>query len=143
MVTVALVLIGFGFTIGNWLGGPLAAWSLDGATAIFLATLSAIMFVMPFLLANPAGAALGLLLWGAAAFAIVSPVQTRVMQAAEDAPALASSINIGAFNLGNALGAAVGGAIIASGLGYALVPTAGGILALLGLVLVWIDRPHR
>jgi len=52
--------------------------------------------------------AIGLLLWGGAAFAIVPPVQMRVMEAASEAPGLASSINVGAFNLGNALGAAVG-----------------------------------
>ena len=141
LVTLALVLIGVGFTIGNWLGGRLAAWSLDGATVIFLAVLAALMFVMPLLLASPVAATLGLLLWGVAAFAIVPPVQTRVMHEAEEAPALASSINIGAFNLGNALGAAVGGAVIASGLGYGLVPVAGGILAIVGAVLVWIG--HR
>lgn len=139
-VTLALILIGIGFTVGNWAGGRLAAWSLDGATAIFLAALAVLMFVMPKLLTNPTSAAIGLLLWGAAAFAIVSPIQTRVMYAAEDAPALAASVNIGAFNLGNAIGAVVGGAVIASGLGYSLVPPAGGVLALLGLVLIWIGR---
>lgn len=140
LVTVALVLIGVGFTIGNWLGGRLAAWSLDGATAIFLLALATISCVVPFLLPNPVSACIGLLLWGAAAFAIVSPIQVRVMQAAADAPALASSINIGAFNLGNALGAALGGTVIALGLGYRLVPVAGGVLSLLGLALVWLDR---
>ena len=140
LVTVALVLIGVGFTIGNWLGGRVAAWSLDGATAIFLLALAVISCVVPFLLPNPVYACIGLLLWGAAAFAIVSPIQARVMLAAAEAPALASSINIGAFNLGNALGAALGGAVIAFGLGYRLVPVAGGVLSFLGLALVWLDR---
>ncbi|MGG6496743.1 UNVERIFIED_CONTAM: MFS transporter, partial [Bacteroidetes bacterium 56_B9] len=88
------------------LGGRLADWSLDGASKIFLAALAAIMFVLPLAFASQAGAAIGLLLWGAAAFAIVPPVQMRVMQTAAEAPGLASSINVGAFNLGNALGAA-------------------------------------
>jgi len=96
-ITFALMLVGVGFTIGNWLGGRLSAWSLDGATAIFLAALAALMFAMPLLLSAPTTTLIGMLLWGAASFAIVPPVQTRVMQAAEDAPALASSINIGAF----------------------------------------------
>lgn len=141
-ITLALVLIGLGFTLGNWLGGRLADWSLDGATAIFMAALAVIMLAMPFLLSNQAGAALMLTLWGAAAFALVPPVQMRVMQAAHDAPGLASSINIGAFNLGNAVGAALGGAVIGLNLGYAAVPAAGGMMAVAGLALVWLGRQH-
>jgi len=64
----------------------------------------------------------------------------RVMQAAHDAPGLASSINIGAFNLGNAIGAALGGAVISGGLGYATVPVAGGLTAAIDLALVWLGR---
>lgn len=139
-VTLALVLIGVGFTLGNGLGGRLADWSLDGATRIFLAALALIMVVLPFTLTSHVGAAIGLLAWGAAAFAIVPPVQMRVMQAASEAPGLASSINVGAFNLGNALGAAVGGGVISLGLGYAAVPVAGGLLAAAGLALAWLGR---
>lgn len=139
-LTLALVLVGLGFTIGNWLGGRVADWSLDGATAIFLGALAAIMLAMPVLLGSQSVAAVTLLAWGAAAFAIVPPVQMRVMQAAADAPGLASSINIGAFNLGNAIGAAVGGAVISLGLGYAAVPVAGGLLAASALGLVWVGR---
>ncbi|MGQ3055909.1 MAG: MFS transporter [Nevskia sp.] len=135
-VTVALVLIGVGFTIGNGLGGRLADWSLDGSIKLFLAVLALIMLALPLLLGTQAGALIGLLVWGAAAFALVPPVQMRVMQAAAAAPGLASSVNIGAFNLGNALGAAVGGAVISAGLGYAAVPIAGALLAGGGLLMV-------
>ncbi|WP_234464148.1 MFS transporter [Paracoccus caeni] len=139
-VTLSLMLIGLGFTAGNWLGGRVADWSLDGAAAIFLAALAVIMLAAPLLIGSHVGAAVTLLIWGAAAFAIVPPVQMRVMQAASEAPGLASSINIGAFNLGNAVGAAVGGAVISLGLGYAAVPVAGGLLAAVGLALVWLGR---
>jgi DHA1 family inner membrane transport protein len=137
-ITFALVLIGVGFTLGNSLGGRLADWSLDGATKIILASLAIIMLVLPLAFTTHVGAAVGLLAWGAATFAVVPPLQMRVMQAAAEAPALASSINIGAFNLGNALGAALGGGVIRLGLGYAFVPVAGGLLALAGLLLVWL-----
>lgn len=137
-VTLALALIGVGFTIGNWLGGRLADWSLDGATKIFLGALAAIMFVLPLLFASHIGAAIGLLVWGGAAFAIVPPVQMRVMEAASEAPGLASSINVGAFNLGNALGAALGAAVISLGFGYAAVSITGGLLAAAGLALVFV-----
>ena len=139
-VTLVLALIGIGFTIGNWLGGKLADWSPEGATAIFLISLAVIMLAMPFLLTTPLSAAITLLAWGIAAFAIVPPVQMRVMQAASEAPGLASSVNIGAFNLGNAIGAAIGGAVIAMGYGYAAVPVAGGLLAVAALSLVAIAR---
>ncbi len=137
-VTFVLVLIGIGFTIGNALGGRLADWSLDGATKIFLAALTVIMLALPIALTNHIGAAISLLIWGAATFAIVPPVQLRVMKAAAEAPGLASSVNIGAFNLGNALGAAVGGGVISLGLGYAAIPVAGAILAALGLAIAWL-----
>lgn len=142
-VALALVLIGVGFTIGNSLGGRLADWSLDGATKLILAALAVIMVLLPLLLKTHAGAAIGLLVWGAAAFGIVPPVQMRVMQAAAQAPGLASSVNVGAFNLGNAVGAALGGVVISQGLGYAAVPFVGAALAAGGLALVWIGAARQ
>lgn len=142
-ITLALVLIGLGFTFGNWLGGRVADWSLEGATAIFLAALSAVSLVAPLTLGTPIGAGITLFLWGTAAFAIVPPVQMRVMRAAAGAPGLASSINVGAFNLGNAIGAALGGAAISAGLGYAAVPVVGGLTAATGLGLVWLGKQRK
>ena len=140
-VTLALVIIGVGFTIGNALGGRLADWSLNGATRIFLGLLAVVSFVLPLALNSHVGALISLLAWGAAAFAIVPPVQMRVMQAAAEAPGLASSINIGAFNLGNAVGAALGGAVLSAGYGYAAIPVAGGLLAAAGLLFTLSRRP--
>ena len=135
-ITLALVLTGVGFTIGNAVGGKLSDQSLNGSLIAFLAALAIIMLAVPLVGVTYLGAAAILLLWGAATFAIVPPVQIRVMQAAKEAPGLASSINIGAFNLGNALGAALGGAVISTGLGYSAVPVAGGLLAASALLLV-------
>lgn len=142
-VAFALVLIGVGFTVGNSLGGRLADWSLDGATKLILAVLAIVSAVMPLILASHIGAAIGLLAWGAAAFGVVPPVQMRVMQTAAQAPGLASSVNIGAFNLGNAVGAALGGAVISQGFGYAAVPIVGALLAAGGLGLAWMGSPGR
>ena len=72
-VTLALVLIGVGFTLGNSLGGRLADWSLDGSTRIFLAALAVIMLLLPLALTNHVAAALGLLVWGVATFGLVPP----------------------------------------------------------------------
>lgn len=142
-VALALVLIGIGFTVGNSVGGRLADWSLDGATKLILAALAVVMVLLPLLMQTRIGAAIGLLVWGAAAFGIVPPVQMRVMQAAAQAPGLASSVNVGAFNLGNALGAALGGVVISQGAGYAAVPYVGAALAAGGLMLVWLGNASR
>lgn len=142
-ITLGLVLIGVGFTIGNALGGRLADWSLEGSTKLFLGLLALVMLMLPLVLGNHIGAAIGLLVWGIVTFAIVPPVQIRVMQAAHDAPGLAASVNVGAFNLGNALGAAAGGAVISMGLGYAAVPLAGAVLATAGLLLVLANRGRK
>jgi len=142
-IAFALVLIGVGFTIGNSLGGRLADWSLDGATRIILLALALIMVVLPWALGTHLGAGMGLVVWGAAAFGMVPPVQMRVMQAAAEAPGLASSVNVGAFNLGNAVGAALGGAVISKGLGYGAVAWAGAALAAGGLGLVLIQGRMR
>jgi DHA1 family inner membrane transport protein len=139
-VTAMLVLIGLGFTAGNMIGGKLGDRSLEGSLLMILAALAGIMLLMPLLVTTKIGAAIGLFLWGAATFALVPSVQMRVMQSAAEAPGLASSVNIGAFNLGNALGAAAGGAVISAGLGYAAVPIAGAALAAGALLLVLTAR---
>ncbi|WP_089341438.1 MFS transporter [Burkholderia singularis] len=142
-VTMMLVLIGIGFSIGNVAGGRLADRSLDGTLLGFLLLLIAVMLAFPMLAATHAGAAASLLVWGIATFAVVPPLQMRVMRAAADAPGLASSVNVGAFNLGNALGAAAGGAAISMGLGYAAVPIAGALIAAAGAVFVGAQIVRR
>lgn len=101
-VTAMLVLIGVGFSIGNYLGGKLADRSVNGTLKGFLLLLMVIMLAIPFLARNEFGAAISMVVWGAATFAVVPPLQMRVMRVASEAPGLSSSVNIGAFNLGNA-----------------------------------------
>lgn len=79
-------------------------------------------------------------LWGVTSFALVPPLQVRVMTAATEAPNLTSAMNIGAFNLGNAIGAALGGAVISGGFGYPMVSVAGAVMAALGLIAVLATR---
>lgn len=142
-VTAMLVLVGVGFSIGNVVAGRLADRSVDATLIGVLAVLVAIMLLLPILAGTQLGAALGILVWGAAAFAVVPPIQMRVMRAAAEAPGLASSVNVGAFNLGNALGAAAGGAVISGGLGYASVSAAGAVLAASALALVVAQAAAR
>ncbi|QIO07321.1 MFS transporter [Acinetobacter shaoyimingii] len=138
-ITLMLVLIGVGFSIGNHLGGKFSDISVNKTLIGFLVLLMVMMLLFPILASTTVGAALALVVWGAAAFAVVPPLQMRVMSVAHEAPGLASSINIGAFNLGNALGAAAGGAVLSFGLSYAAVSITGALLTGLGLVLVFIQ----
>ena len=139
-VTAMLVLFGVGLTLGNVWGGKAADRSIDRTLILSLAGLIAVLLVFPLVLDWPLPTALAILVWGAASFALVPPLQMRVMEAAKDAPNLASAVNIGAFNLGNAIGAALGGAVINAGLGYPAISLAGAAMATLGLVLLFSWR---
>ncbi|ATP45612.1 MFS transporter [Pseudomonas putida] len=135
-ITAMLVLFGIGLTLGNVWGGKAADRSVDRTLIVSLAVLIAVLLVFPLLMPWALPTALAVLVWGAASFALVPPLQMRVMEAAKEAPNLASAVNIGAFNLGNAIGAALGGAVINAGLGYPAISLAGALMAGLGLVMV-------
>lgn len=139
-VTAMLVVYGVGLTAGNWLGGRYADRSIDGTLIATLVGLVALLVLFAYGMQWPASAAVLIFLWGVASFALVPPLQTRVMVAAAEAPNLASAVNVGAFNLGNAIGAALGGAIINAGLGYPAVSLAGAVMAAGGLLLVLVLR---
>lgn len=135
-VTAMLVLYGIGLTLGNMWGGKAADRSVDRTLIVSLGVLILVLLVFTVLMRWPLPAAVAILIWGMASFAIVPPLQMRVMEAAREAPNLASAVNIGAFNLGNAAGAALGGAVINAGLGYPAVSLAGAAMAGLGLLMV-------
>ncbi|MBZ4336607.1 MULTISPECIES: MFS transporter [unclassified Corallococcus] len=135
-VTAMLVTYGLGLTLGNWLGGRFADRSVDRTLIVTLAGLAMLLVVFAGIMPWQVPAAAVIFLWGVASFALVPPLQMRVMTAASDAPNLASAMNIGAFNLGNAMGAALGGAVIGLDLGYPAVALAGAAMAGAGLILV-------
>lgn len=135
-VTAMLVLYGLGLTVGNWVGGKFADRSVDRTLIVTLAGLSLVLLIFAVAMPLASVSAVLIFLWGIASFALVPPLQVRVMDAARDAPNLASAVNIGAFNLGNAIGAALGGAVIAGGLGYPAVALAGAGASALGLLMI-------
>jgi len=135
-ITAMLVLYGVGLTLGNMWGGKAADRSIDRTLIASLSALILVLLAFTVLMRWPLPAAVAILIWGIASFAIVPPLQMRVMEAAKGAPNLASAVNIGAFNLGNAIGAAVGGAVISAGLGYPAISLAGAAMAALGLLMV-------
>lgn len=142
-VTAMLVLYGLGLTAGNWLGGRFADRSVDRTLIVTLASLTMILVAFAWAMPFAGPSAVLIFFWGVASFALVPPLQVRVMSAASDAPNLASAVNIGAFNLGNAIGAALGGGVIAAGLGYPAVAIAGASTSLIGLLAVLIAARRR
>jgi DHA1 family inner membrane transport protein len=142
-VTGALLAIGVGLTIGNLIGGRLADRNLlstiIGAFICLVIVLGALALVVHMTLPT----LVLLILWGGIAFALVSPLQIWVVDAATDAPNLASTLNQGAFNLGNATGAWIGGAALNAGVHYAQLPLLAALVAMVGLGLTLsslIDR---
>jgi DHA1 family inner membrane transport protein len=137
-VTWVLLLLGLGLTIGNLVGGRLGDWRLM-PSVIGIFTLL-ILVLASFTVTDhlPRLSAATLFVWGAVAFALVSPLQMRVLNEASGAPNLASTLNQGAFNLGNAAGAFAGDLALTHGLSYGKVPwiAAGFAAAGLGVALL-------
>ncbi len=145
-ITPLLLLFGAGLFVGNNLGGRLADKRLMPAVLGTIATLAAVLFGMTWLIQNTVTAVIGTFVFGAAAFAVVAPLQLRVMNAAGRAPAVASAANISAFTLGSALGISLGGAAIDGGVGLASVNWVGGLITTSGLVvavLSWLLLDRR
>lgn len=113
-----LVLFGAGLVAGNWIGGRLADRSIDRTLLIFIAALVVVLVLFGFFAWSQPVTIGILVLMGAFGFGTVPGLQSRIMHYAGGAPTLASGANIGAFNVGNALGAWAGGLGIAAGLGY-------------------------
>jgi DHA1 family inner membrane transport protein len=132
-VTWTLFLIGVGLTLGNLVGGKLADWRLGAALAgIFLAiAATSAVFTLTSRFFIPAEVTL--FLWATASFAAVPALQVGVVGFGREAPNLVSTLNIGAFNTGNALGAWIGGTVIDAGFELARVPLAAALMALIGL----------
>jgi DHA1 family inner membrane transport protein len=112
-ITLLLVLFGVGLAIGNAVGGKLADRGGRRALAAIFTALVAIMAVFSHSMHSRIPAMATLFIWGIAAFATIAALQTRVLSKASNAPDLASTLNVGAFNIGNALGAWLGGLVIA------------------------------
>lgn len=142
-VTWTLVLIGLGLTLGNIIGGKLADRRLATTLVGVFATMAVVSTLFSWTSNALVPAEITLFLWATAAFAAVPALQVNVVTYGKDAPNLVSTLNIGAFNLGNALGAWVGGSVIAHGLGLTSVPLAAGALAVLALIVTLITFNQR
>jgi DHA1 family inner membrane transport protein len=131
-----LILFGIGTFLGNIVGGKAADRSRDLTIAVFLAGLTVVLTAFALLASNPVATVVLLALMGGFGFGTVPGLQTRIMHFADHAPTLASSSNIAAFNVGNALGAWLGGITITAGLGYTSPLWVGAVLTLTALLVM-------
>lgn len=138
-VGLVLLAVGVGLSIGNLLGGRLADWRLMQSVLGLFAALAATLVAM-HLGAAAAPIAITLwVVWAAITFALVSPLQMRVVDQAVGAPNLAATLNQGAFNLGNAIGAFLGGAVIDTGLGLPALPLVAASVAVLAMAITRVS----
>lgn len=115
-VPALLLAYGVGGFLGNLVAGHLTDHSLSKTLTGVLVALAAVLAVFP-LLAGAAGPMIVLVLaLGLLSTATIAPLQSLVLRHAGEAPTLSLAVNVGAFNLANAIGAALGGLGVASGL---------------------------
>ena len=133
-VTWVLVLFGAGITIGNLLGGRLSDWRQMPAILGGFGALALVLFAMPATLNHAVPAMAAVFLWGLVHFAAGAPLQPRIVEKAGGAN-LAATLNQSAFNLGNALGATLGGLLLTEGMGYRVLPTIAAVIAVITVLL--------
>jgi DHA1 family inner membrane transport protein len=131
-----LVVFGAGLVVGNIVGGRLADRSIDGTLIACIAALVVVLGAFALLAFSPTATVVLLFLMGAFTFAATPGLQSRVMLFAGTAPTLASGANIAAFNIGNALGAWLGGVTISAGWGYTSPIWTGMAMATAALVVI-------
>jgi multidrug resistance protein len=148
---VGLILVGFGVAIalGNVLGGKVADRRPVRALIIMFALQAAVLVAFTFTAVSAPLTLITLAVMGVLTFSTVPGLQLYVVELAQahappGAVDVASALNIAAFNLGIALGALIGGAVVDSALGLGATPWVGALLVMGGLVLTllsgWLDR---
>lgn len=137
-VPALLLLYGIGATIGVFIGGRLADWRLV-PSLLTIISLQVVMFTaLYFISPHPVLMSVGVIIWGGVNFAVGSPLQSRMLLWSADAPNLTSTLIPAGFNIGIAIGAFLGAAIIDAGWGYQSLALIGvAAVAIAGLIALW------
>ena len=130
-----LLLYGVGSTIGVFIGGRLADWRLMPSLIVILTTQALAFLTLYYVSPYPWIMAVTVVIWGGVNFAFGSPVQSRVLAWAADAPNLASSLIPTGFNIGIAIGAILGANLLEAGYGYRALPLIGAVALVLAVVI--------
>lgn len=133
-IPVLLLAYGGGGFVGNLVAGRLADISLGRTLVVVLVALAVVLALFPVVADHRAVVVLAVLALGLLSTATIAPLQALVLRHAGAAPTLALAVNVGAFNLANAIGSVVGGAAVAAG-HLRLNGYLGAAFAVLGLVL--------
>ena len=133
-VTALMVLAGFGLVVGNLVSGRLSDRYTPGKVGTVVQGMICILLLMIFFLSpNPWCSAILMALCTAGLFAVSSPEQVLIIRVAPGGEMLGGACVQIAFNLGNAIGADVGGLALSGGYRY---PALAGVpFALVGFVL--------
>jgi DHA1 family inner membrane transport protein len=137
-IPVILLLYGAGSTIGVFIGGRLADWRLLPSLIAILCLQVALFIGVYFASPYAVPMSIAVILWGGANFAFGSPLQSRMLMWAADAPNLTSALIPAGFNIGIAIGAILGAGLIEAGLGYQSLPLIGVVsLAFAAAIALW------
>ena len=145
-ITYILVVAGLGMLVGNFIGGKLAdKISPAKATITLLIAMSVSLLIVHYVSGNQMLAVIMTFVTGAIAFAAASPIQMLMINTAKGSEMLAASVSQASFNIGNALGAFLGGLPLAAGYDYTSPVSVGSIMALTGAAFAWmlIARTRR
>ncbi|MXQ54720.1 MFS transporter [Shimazuella alba] len=133
-----LIIFGIGVTIGNVVGGKLADWKLYPAMLITTISLTLVFLLVAFIWVKAIMIGLVFLL-GVTSFSILPSLQVNILRHAEEAPQVASSINVSIIHIGNACGAILGGWVLDSQWGLASIPVASSFVTIVGIILILIS----
>lgn len=138
-ITYILVVAGLGMLVGNFIGGKLAdKISPAKATIALLIAMSVSLLIVHYVSGNQVLAVIMTFVTGAIAFAAASPIQMLMINTAKGSEMLAASVSQASFNIGNALGAFLGGLPLAAGYDYTSPVSVGSIMALTGAAFAWV-----
>jgi DHA1 family inner membrane transport protein len=137
-VPLVLSVIGMGMVAGSLFGGWLADRGVMRAIWITLLLNVVSLGLIPLTAHSGVAITLNMFLVGFAALSMGPALQTRLMDVAADAQALAAALNHSAFNTANALGAWLGGLAIAAGLGWTSTGPMGAMLAVVGIAIWFV-----
>lgn len=138
-----LLLNGVGATLGVFIGGRLSDWKLMPSLIVMLAIQAAILVILYLVSPYPLLMTVAIFVWGALNFAIGAPVQARILMWTADAPSLASSLIPSGFNIGIAIAAVVGAALLEGGYGYRSLPVLGAVALALACLVAILSAAHE
>ncbi|MCY1626146.1 MFS transporter [Staphylococcus pettenkoferi] len=133
-----LIIFGVGVTLGNIFGGKLADWNLNRALQLIFITFIIYFIALYFIQMSAVAMVVGIFLFGFIGFSMSPSLQFKSTLVSQDAPTLASTLNQSAFNLGNALGAFIGGVVVES-LPIQYLSFIAPLLTLIGLILLLVN----